>query len=74
MDVAVLDDNNIVVNIIIVESVDLAKELTGAKCVAVTADVKIGGTWDGKKFTEPSEAWLIEHGYIAFEEAPAPTE
>lgn len=55
--IACLNTDNKVVNIIIAESVDFAKEITGFNCIEYTEEnpASIDYTWDGTKFTKPTE-------------------
>jgi hypothetical protein len=52
---AVLNEDNVVENIIIVESKSLADELTGKNCVEFNHDnpAHVGGTYDGSSFSNP---------------------
>jgi hypothetical protein len=54
--IACLDENNKVINIIIAESVEFAKEITGFNCIEYTEEspAGVGYTWDGTKFTAPA--------------------
>ena len=53
--IACLDKDNKVINIIIAESVEFAKEITGFNCIEYTEEspAGVGYTWDGTKFTPP---------------------
>ncbi len=48
-------DNNVVINVIVVESLSIAEELTGATCVEFNPEdaiCGIGSTWNGAEFTK----------------------
>ena len=48
---AVLDDNNVIENTIMAETLEIAEELTGKTCIEYAEDSAshIGGTYDSKK-------------------------
>jgi hypothetical protein len=54
--------NNIVVDLIIAESEDIATSLTGLQCVQYGEEERIGRYWeyDGTKFTNPNPPVSIE--------------
>lgn len=54
--IACLGEDNKVVNIIIAESVEFAKEITGFNCIEYTEEnpAGVGYTWDGTKYTAPA--------------------
>jgi len=55
--IACLNKDNKVVNIIIAESVDFAKEITGFNCIEYTEEnpAGIGYFYDGENFNLPTE-------------------
>lgn len=71
---AVLDNNNVVENIIVADTIDIAQELTGQTCVEYTEDdvVYPGETYNPKKktFSIPAPA-VIDPALL--ENIPAPT-
>ena len=46
---------NLVVNVIVADTIEIAEAVTGSTCVEYTNDnpAGIGWTWDGTKFTAP---------------------
>ena len=52
MKIAVIE-NNIVTNIIICDSIELANEVTKSHCVEASVNCGIGYTWDGVNFIPP---------------------
>ena len=44
-------ENNIITNIILAESLDIAKEVTQKNCIPYADGACIGGGWDGNSFT-----------------------
>ena len=53
-DFAVLDNENIVVNVILADSLEVAEELTGSKCIEfnpLDGVCAVGSTWTGSEFT-----------------------
>jgi hypothetical protein len=53
MNFAVLDANNLVVNIIVAPNLEIATMVTGLKCIECTQPAFIGDTWDGTNFVRP---------------------
>jgi len=49
---AVLDNNNVVINTIVAESLEIAEQATGATCIEFTHDKPAFylGTWNGTEF------------------------
>jgi hypothetical protein len=56
MNFAVIE-NNIVKNIIVCDSKQVAEQVTGLLCIQYTDTklARIGDTWDGSNFTTPTE-------------------
>jgi len=50
-------ENDIVTNIIVADSLEIAEAVTGTTCVEYTTEspAAIGWTWDGTIFTAPTE-------------------
>jgi hypothetical protein len=58
---AVLDDNNVVVNRIVADSLEIAQEATGLVCILCDGNSAINDTWNGTEFVKPVfEAPVVE--------------
>jgi len=47
---AILDARNIVTEIIVADSLEVAQQIIGANCVELLPEASLGDTWDGKQF------------------------
>ena len=50
---AVINNDNVIVNRIVADSLEIAQEATSMTCIPCDGTSRIGGTWDGSKFTSP---------------------
>ena len=50
---AVLDNNNIVINRIVADSIEDAQEATGLVCILCDGTSRIDYTWNGTEFVKP---------------------
>ena len=50
---ATLDANNVVTNVIVADSLEIAEDVTGLTCVPCDSTEFLGATWNGAEFIKP---------------------